>query len=36
MNAPIRPYAKMKVRPKRERPFAKEYALLAELGLRRN
>jgi hypothetical protein len=35
MDAPIRRYA-MRVRPKREKPFAAEYALLAELGLRRN
>jgi hypothetical protein len=31
MDAPIRRY-----RRKRKRPFAAEYALLAELGLRRN
>jgi hypothetical protein len=35
MDAPIRSYA-TRVRPKREKPFAAEYALLAELGLRRN
>jgi hypothetical protein len=35
MNAPIRRYAR-RVRWKREKPFAAEYALLAELGLRRN
>lgn len=34
MDAPIRRYA-TRVRPKREKPFAAEYALLAELGLRR-
>jgi hypothetical protein len=34
MDAPIRPYAK-RVRWKRERVFAAEYALLAELGLGR-
>jgi hypothetical protein len=33
MDAPIRRYAK-RVRRKREKPFAAEYALLAELGLR--
>jgi hypothetical protein len=33
MDAPISRYAK-RVRPKREKPFAAEYALLAELGLR--
>jgi len=33
-DAPIRHYAK-RIRLKRERPFAAEYALLAELGLRR-
>jgi hypothetical protein len=35
MNAPIRRYRK-RVRWRREGPFAAEYALLAELGLRRN
>jgi hypothetical protein len=34
MDAPIRSYTKS-VRPKREKPFAAEYALLAELGLGR-
>ncbi len=34
MDAPIRRYAK-RGRPKRKKPFAAEYALLAELGLRR-
>jgi hypothetical protein len=34
MDTPIRSYASS-VRPKREKPFAAEYALLAELGLRR-
>jgi hypothetical protein len=34
MDAPIRRYAR-RVRPKRKRPFATEYELLAELGLRR-
>jgi hypothetical protein len=34
MDAPIRRYAK-RVRPKREKPFAAEWALLAELGLDR-
>jgi hypothetical protein len=35
MDAPIRRYRK-RVRWRREGPFAAEYALLAELGLRRN
>ena len=35
MDAPIRRYA-TSVRPKREKPFAAEYALLAELGLGRS
>ncbi len=35
MDAPIRRYAR-RVKWKREKPFAAEYALLAELGLRRN
>jgi hypothetical protein len=34
MDAPIRRYSQ-KVRPKRRKPFEAEYALLAELGLRR-
>lgn len=34
MNARIRGYAG-RVRPKRRKPFAAEYVLLAELGLRR-
>jgi hypothetical protein len=35
MNAPIRRYGR-RVKWKQEKPFAAEYALLAELGLRRN
>jgi hypothetical protein len=35
MDAPIRRYTQ-KVRPMRRKPFEAEYALLAELGLRRN
>ena len=35
MNAPIRRYGR-RVKWKREKPFAAEYALLAELGLGRN
>jgi hypothetical protein len=34
-DAPIRRYTHS-VRPKRKKPFAADYALLAELGLRRN
>jgi hypothetical protein len=35
MDAPIRRYRR-RVRWKRKKPFEAEYALLAELGLRRN
>jgi hypothetical protein len=35
MDAPIRRY-RQRARWRREGPFAAEYALLAELGLRRN
>ena len=35
MDAPIRRYGR-RIKWKREKPFAAEYALLAELGLRRN
>jgi hypothetical protein len=35
MDAPVRTYTRRN-RSKRKKPFAAEYALLAELGLRRN